>query len=56
MWITAAPTEPLSRVLDAVEDASPLEAVEAVTSALAGALGAEAAAPGRCIRARPPGA
>ncbi len=36
MWVTAAPTEPLSRVLDAAEDASPLEAVT-------GALGAEAA-------------
>jgi serine phosphatase RsbU (regulator of sigma subunit) len=43
MWVTAGPTEPLSRVLDAVEDASPLQAVEAVTSALATALGAEAA-------------
>jgi serine phosphatase RsbU (regulator of sigma subunit) len=43
MWVEAAPTEPLSRVLDAAENASPLEAVEAVTGALAAALNAEAA-------------
>ena len=35
--------EPLSRVLDAAENASPLQAVEAVTSALAEALDASAA-------------
>jgi serine phosphatase RsbU (regulator of sigma subunit) len=38
-----AGTEALGRVLDAAEDASPLEAVEAVTGALAAALGADAA-------------
>ncbi len=35
--------QPLGRVLDAAEDASPLEAVEAVTEALAQTLGASAA-------------
>ena len=35
--------QPLRRVLDAVEDASPLEAVEAVTGVLARSLGASAA-------------
>ena len=35
--------QPLGRVLDAAEDASPLEAVEAVTEALAQSLGASAA-------------
>ena len=35
--------QPLRRVLDAAEDASPLEAVEAVTEALAQSLGASAA-------------
>src|SRR5689334_1708907 len=43
MWVEAAPTEPLSQVLDAAENASPLHAVEAVTGALAAALNAEAA-------------
>jgi serine phosphatase RsbU (regulator of sigma subunit) len=43
MWVEAAPTEPLSQVLDAAENASPLQAVEAVTGALAAALNAEAA-------------
>jgi len=43
MPVVPAATEALSRVLDAAEDASPLEAVEAVTGALAAALGAEAA-------------
>jgi serine phosphatase RsbU (regulator of sigma subunit) len=43
MWVEAAPAEPLSQVLDAAEDASPLQAVEAVTGALAAALNAEAA-------------
>jgi serine phosphatase RsbU (regulator of sigma subunit) len=38
-----APTEPLSLVLDAAENASPLEAVEAVTRTLAAALGAATA-------------
>ena len=38
MWVEAAPTEPLSQVLDAAENASPLQAVEAVTGALAAAL------------------
>ena len=38
-----APNHLLSEVLDAVEDASPLEAVEAVTQTLARALGASAA-------------
>ena len=38
-----AATEALGLVLDAAEDASPLEAVEAVTGALAAALGADAA-------------
>ncbi len=43
MRVTEAPTDPLGPVLDAAEDASPLEAVEAVTGALAASLGAEAA-------------
>ena len=43
MWVEAAPTEPLSQVLDAAENASPLQAVEAVTGALAASLNAEAA-------------
>ncbi len=38
-----AATEALGRVLDAAEDASPLDAVEAVTGALAAALSADAA-------------
>ena len=38
-----APNHLLSEVLDAVEDASPLEAVESVTQTLARALGASAA-------------
>jgi serine phosphatase RsbU (regulator of sigma subunit) len=43
MPVVPAPSEALSRVLDAAEDASPLEAVEAVTGALAAALNADAA-------------
>src|SRR6476646_10016985 len=43
MWVEAAPMEPLSQILDAAENASPLQAVEAVTGALAAALNAEAA-------------
>ncbi|KGN42040.1 PP2C family protein-serine/threonine phosphatase [Knoellia aerolata] len=37
------PDQPLGRVLDAAEDASPLQAVEAVTEALADSLGASSA-------------
>ena len=43
MEVTEASEGPLSHVLDAAENASPLQAVEAVTDALAQVLGAEAA-------------
>ena len=55
MPVVPAATEALSRVLDAAEDASPLEAVEAVTGALAAALGAEAEAAVAATRYPPHG-
>ena len=42
-WVRRMPMEALSQVLDAAEDASPLEAVEAVTAKLSAALEASAA-------------
>ena len=43
MGVIQSAEQPLSQILEAAEDASPLQAVEAVTDALARALGAEAA-------------